>query len=126
MRTDCKRIALVLAVAAFPLAACSDDDDASSTGTTSGVTADVVVIASDGLEFDGDEYTTDAGEVTFHYEGGQIQHSLVVDGHEDEMRLLIQGDEDDGSLTLDAGEYEIYCDIAGHREAGMEATLVIE
>jgi plastocyanin len=127
MRTDTKRIALFLIVAAYPLAACGGDDDASgSTDGTSGASADVTVVASDSLEFDADDYTTDAGDVTFHYEGGNIQHSLVVEGHEDDMRLLIQGNDDDGSLVLEAGEYRLYCDIAGHAEAGMEATLVVE
>lgn len=127
MRTDTKRIALILILAASPLASCGGDDDAGgSTDGPSGASADVTVVARDSLEFDADEYTTDAGEVTFHYEGGNIQHSLVVDGHEDDMRLLIQGNADDGSLELDAGEYRLYCDIAGHAEAGMEATLVVE
>lgn len=126
MRTDPKRIALVLAFASYPLAACGGDDDTSGGTTSGGATADVVVEASDGLEFDSDEYTASAGEVTFHYEGGQLQHSLVVEGHEDEMRLLIQGNEDDGSLELDAGDYQVYCDIAGHRDAGMEAALVVQ
>jgi cytochrome c oxidase subunit 2 len=130
MRTDPKRVAVTLALIALPLAACGGDDDGGGGddgGSNGGsVPAGTVhVIADDGLTFDSDEYSADAGEVSFLYEGGNIQHSLVVEGYEDEMRLLIQGDTDEGSLSLDAGEYTIYCDISGHQAGGMEATLTV-
>ena len=130
MRTDPKRIAATLAVLALPLAACGGDDGGGDDGgSSSGGTAPagtVHVIAEDSLQFDSDAYSAEAGDVSFLYEGGNIQHSLVVDGHEDEMRLVIQDDSDEGSLTLEAGEYTIYCDISGHQAAGMEATLTVE
>jgi len=120
-------LGLTLAALTLPLAACGDDDDGGADSSTGPPPAGAVqVVASDGLQFDSDEYTAPAGDVTFVYSGGNIQHSLVVEGHEDDMRLLIQGDEDQGELTLDAGEYIIYCDIAGHRAAGMEAALLVE
>jgi cytochrome c oxidase subunit II len=129
MRTDPKRVAVTLALLALPIAACGDDDgggDGASSNGGSAPVGTVHVIAEDSLSFDADEYSAEAGEVSFLYEGGNIQHSLVVDGHEDEMRLLIQGDSDEGSLSLEAGEYTIYCDISGHQAAGMEATLIVE
>ena len=124
-----KRIGLTVALLALPMAACGGDDDGGDdAGSDTGPppAGAVQVVASDGLDFDADEYTATAGEITFVYEGGNIQHSLVVEGHEDEMRLLISGDEDQGTLTLDAGEYVLYCDIPGHQSAGMEATLTVE
>ena len=30
------------------------------------------------------------------------------------------------SVALDAGAYEFYCAIPGHREGGMEGTLTVE
>ena len=124
-----KRIGLTLALLALPMMACGDDDDSGDdAGSDTGPppAGAVQVVASDGLDFDADEYSATAGEITFAYEGGNIQHSLVVEGHEEEMRLLISGDEDQGTLTLDAGEYVLYCDIPGHQSAGMEATLTVE
>jgi plastocyanin len=34
-----------------------------------------------------------------------------------------KGAADEGTKALKAGSYVVYCDIPGHREAGMEATL---
>jgi cytochrome c oxidase subunit 2 len=119
------------ALAAVALTGCGDDDDSGGTGVPGtggggGESADVAVEASDELDFGEDEYTAEAGEITFDYFGGRIQHSLVVEGHEDDMRLVISGDEETGSLELEAGEYLLYCDIPGHQSAGMEADLIVE
>ena len=68
-----------------------------------------------------------AGEITFVYSGQGNVHTLAVEGLEDQLRLEVDGigDRDEGSLNLLPGSYVIYCDIPGHREIGMEATLVV-
>lgn len=126
MRTPRKSVVLSLSLLALPLAACGGDDDSGSDGGSPPPPGAVHVVAEDSLSFDQHDYSADAGEVTFVYDGGSILHTLVVDGYEDEMRLEIQGDEDEGTIELEAGEYEIYCDVAGHRAAGMEATVTVE
>jgi len=85
------------------------------------------VVGLDTLDFDADQYTAGAGTVNITYQlEGVIEHSLVVEGREDDMRLVVSGGSTDrGSIDLDAGAYVLYCDIAGHREAGMEATLIV-
>lgn len=114
--------------AALPLAACGDDDgDAGgSPATTSGDSGAVTVVAEPGLRFDAEGYDTAAGEVEFVYENADsIAHTLVIDGIDaDEFRLEV-GDSDDGSVTLEEGEYTVFCDVPGHRAAGMEATLTV-
>ena len=98
-----------------------DDDDDGSASENS-----IEVEGKDSLVFDSDEYNADAGTIDIrYYSDGPLTHNLLVEGHEDELELEIMGDEDEGSIDLEAGSYAIYCDISGHREAGMESTLVV-
>jgi uncharacterized cupredoxin-like copper-binding protein len=51
----------------------------------------------------------------------------VIEGLEDQMRLEVEnGGRDSGTVTLQPGRYIIYCDVAGHRDGGMEARLLVE
>lgn len=55
---------------------------------------------------------------------GTIVHNIVVEELGDELIAEAEGGEvATGTVTLDEGEYVYYCDIPGHREAGMEGTL---
>jgi uncharacterized cupredoxin-like copper-binding protein len=45
----------------------------------------------------------------------------VLDGQD--FKLV---DDDEGEIDLAAGEYVFYCDVPGHRDAGMEGTLTVE
>lgn len=55
---------------------------------------------------------------------GAIVHNVVVEELGDELVVEADGGEvATGDVTLEAGEYVYYCDIPGHREAGMEGTL---
>jgi|TARA_B110000438_G_scaffold276589_1_gene298512 uncharacterized cupredoxin-like copper-binding protein len=85
------------------------------------------VVGDDTQDFDADNYEIAAGEVTFEYTlDGFQEHSLVVEGREDEMRLVVEnGETEVGTLTLEPGRYVLYCDIAGHRIGGMEARLLV-
>ncbi len=54
---------------------------------------------------------------------GAIEHNFVVTGYEDQIIATTAGQTVSGELTLPAGTYEVYCSIAGHKEAGMVGTL---
>ena len=56
---------------------------------------------------------------------GAIEHNLNVTGFEDQVIATTAGQTVAGELTLPAGTYEIYCSIAGHKEAGMVGTLTV-
>jgi len=129
MRRDVLRTLALASLVIVPLAACGGDDGGDGGGSTPGPTPEgaVLVGALDSLAFDADSYEATAGEVTFVYENeGSLPHTLLVDGISDDEFKLEVGDTDEGSVELDAGEYELYCDVAGHRASGMEATLTVE
>src|SRR5262245_4167385 len=117
MTTNARRILCAAALIALPLAACGDDDGAdtgsasgSGSGSGSGTEeeAGLTVTAKDSLQFDASDYSAAAGTIEVYYENdGALPHTLVVEGHEDAMKLSVSGggDTDEGSIDLEAGEY---------------------
>jgi plastocyanin len=123
----CAGAALFLA----PLAACGDDDDTTSSTTStagddggSGGGGTLTVGAENNLRFDAESYEAAAGEITVVYENqGSVPHTLLIKGVDD-FKLSV-GDRDEGTVELDPGTYELYCDVAGHEAAGMTAELTV-
>ena len=79
------------------------------------------------LAFDKERLTARAGRVTIRFTNrSSVPHAVEIDGHgvEKETETVTGGK---ASLTarLKAGEYEFYCPVDGHRDRGMEGTLVV-
>jgi plastocyanin len=71
------------------------------------------------------ELPTGENELTLENQG-TIEHNVVFEELGDEKVLDAPGGEtDNATVNLEAGEYTYYCDVAGHREAGMEGTLSV-
>jgi plastocyanin len=118
------RVAFAAALIALPLGACGGGSSAS--GPLAG--ADVTVHAKDTLRFDKSEYTAKAGTIKIGYvNDGNLTHTLVIDGHPEFNKLQVssKGQSQIGTAQLPPGTYQIYCDIPGHRAAGMQANLVV-
>ena len=110
------------------LLVCACGGGEGGSGTTSTVEDGVLrVVALDTQDFNADGYRVAAGEVTVEYQLSGFQtHTLVVEGRENELRLEVEnGGTDSGTITLEPGRYILYCDVAGHREGGMEARLLV-
>ena len=86
------------------------------------------IVADDTQDFDADTYRVAAGEVRVEYvQSGFQNHTLVIEGLEEQMRLEVEnGGSDAHTVTLQPGRYILYCDVAGHRESGMEARLLVQ
>ncbi len=57
---------------------------------------------------------------------GSGTHTWVVEGHEAAFKLEANpGAPDSGTIVLPPGTYTYYCDIPGHRQAGMQGTLTV-
>lgn len=125
-----RRIPLVAAAAvALALAGCGDDDDSngSSGGDAAPAGGGTLEVIAEDIAFGEDAYETSAGTVELVYKNeGAINHTLLIEGVDDfVLEVTSNGDEDSGSVELEPGSYVIYCDVPGHREAGMEATLEV-
>jgi cytochrome c oxidase subunit II len=79
------------------------------------------------FEFDPDEITVTAGEdVAIVLSSDDLLHDFTIDDIDVHV-AADRGETAEGGLRADvAGEYTYYCTVAGHREAGMEGTLVAE
>jgi uncharacterized cupredoxin-like copper-binding protein len=70
-----------------------------------------------------------AGTYTFRaVNNGQVTHSLEVEGSGVEAKLandLQPGDSGTLKVKLEAGTYEIYCPIDGHKDKGMEGAIKV-
>lgn len=124
--------------------ACSDDGEPASGATDTSestappaadpdfLAADVQVRAED-ITFPQRAYDAAPGEIAIGYVNeGAIYHTLALedgggDGVEGWSRLEVRkrGDVAVGTITLESGEYVLYCDVPGHRGNGMEAALTV-
>jgi plastocyanin len=125
---------------AVGVAACGGDDDdtggeataedtATHEGTGGGGThLTLTADPSGALSFDTTELMAAAGEVTIELVNDSgTPHNVEVEGNGvEEVSDTISEGSTDLTLTLEPGEYEFYCAVPGHREAGMEGTLTVE
>ena len=133
---------MALAVAALALAACGGDDGSSptpaadeSSGSTSasggaGGTIDVAADPNGALAFTEEQLTARAGENTINLENqSSTPHNVEIE--DQGGNVLAATDTITGSTTsttadLEPGIYTYFCDVPGHREAGMEGTLTVK
>ena len=91
-------------------------------------TSTVQVDAGPGLTFDGVpftmNYTAAAGVIQVNY-GGDAGHTLVFTDPKLNGFELETSKNKTGNVELKAGKYTFYCNVTGHRAAGMQATLTV-
>ena len=77
--------------------------------------------------FDPKNSDAPAGVDAIKMESEGALHTLVFDGGKVPGFKLeaSSGESDELKVDLKPGEYTIYCDIPGHREAGMEGTITV-
>lgn len=127
MRRSVRAGVAVLVTSGLALTGCGGSDSGSSGGTTA-TPADVVVRGNDALKWDQKSYSAKTGPVSIELVNDGIQpHTLVLEKVSGFKKLSVtgKGATAQGTATLEPGTYTIYCDVAGHRAAGMEAQLVV-
>lgn len=80
------------------------------------------------LAFDKAELTAKAGTVTISMSNPSgIPHGIAVDGNgvDKDGKIVPHGGTSTVSLKLKPGKYSFYCPVAGHRQAGMQGTLIV-
>ena len=140
-------IALLCALA-IPVAGCGGDDDDNGGGggsgaatttessgggaSSGGAAGNVLKIAADpngALKFDKTSLSAKAGKVTIVMTNtSSIPHAVELEGGGIEKKgAVVTGGGSVSRVTanLEAGKYEFYCPVDGHKQAGMEGTLTV-
>ena len=122
-------VAILLTALAVGLAGCGGGDDQAGgqDGGDPAASGNVVeVMGTDALAFDPEELTATAGEITVELTSGEaVLHTFVIDEQDEFVVEAAAGATATGTIELEPGEYIFYCDVPGHREAGMEGTLTV-
>jgi plastocyanin len=80
------------------------------------------------LRFSKSTLEAPAGRVTLVMENpSQLEHNIAVrgDGVDEKGEVVGQGEESQIAVDLEPGEYEFYCSVPGHEDAGMKGTLTV-
>jgi uncharacterized cupredoxin-like copper-binding protein len=98
------------------------------TSSKDSVPADALVVKAEDIKFDKKEYAAPAGQVTVAYESkGSVVHTLLIYDKDNvqvgEELKVSPGETKVETFDLPAGTYTMICNIPGHKEAGMTATL---
>ena len=118
-------------IVALSLAALVSCGGSSQSDTTNTIAPDVdlLVSAVPAIRWDATSYQAPAGELKIAMSNmDSVKHVLVIlqdDKVVGDLELVVnkKGDYDDGVITLEPGEYFIYCTIPGH--GGMNSTLTV-
>jgi Rrf2 family protein len=68
-----------------------------------------------------------AGRVTFQIENvGTVEHDFLIEGTDTGTQMLRPGQSATLTVDLAPGTYTVFCNVAGHKEAGMHTQLVVK
>jgi plastocyanin len=112
--------------AASPESAGEATPESGSSPEAAGHSTELDVTAID-IAFTETELSAPAGtDVTINLTNtGVAQHNLAIDGTDYATPLLNTGESASLTFNLPAGEYTYYCQVPGHREAGMVGKLIV-
>jgi uncharacterized cupredoxin-like copper-binding protein len=133
-----RRLAVILAGMVLAVASCGGDDEGSAATTQSPATS--AATGGDGagtvIDVDEKDFTIELstmeltpGTYTFvATNNGQNTHALEIEGQgvEEETEDIAPGDSAELTVTLEAGEYELYCPVGNHKDMGMKLDITVE
>ena len=144
-------VLFLLTAVAIPVAGCGDDDEPEGGGAATqegsggysrggeteagggggGADAQTLRISADpggALRFDKSSLTAKAGKVTIVMDNpSDLPHAVEIEGQGVEVagETVMKGGVSRASAEVEPGEYEFYCPVGNHADAGMEGTLTV-
>jgi plastocyanin len=127
-----KRVSVLVAAAGLtiPLVLGACGGGSGSSNATASSSADLQVVGLD-IRYDKKAYDLTAGLRTIELKNrGSQFHTLLIEQNGQrvgDFKLAAQAKKSaSGKIDPAAGTYTIYCDVTGHRAAGMEATVTVK
>jgi plastocyanin len=103
---------------------------APAAGASGGQTLALAANPEGNLKFDSSTLSAKAGKVTINFTNqASLEHNLTVASSSGAVvgaTPTFQGGSKTLTATLTPGSYKFYCSVPGHRQAGMEGTLVVK
>ena len=124
-------IALPLVAIALLAAGCGGDGDENGEATPTSAEGTTLQLAADpggALAFDKDTLEAPAGSVTIDLTNdSSVPHNVEVEGNGvEEESDTVTGESTSLTVDLEAGTYDFYCAVPGHREAGMHGKVIVK
>lgn len=107
----------------------SEEADSASDSATEGQgEAKQFTVLSKGLNFTPSEIKIKKGDkVKITYKNTLEKHNFTLDEFNVKTKLLGIGEQDSVEFSADkTGEFEYFCSVPGHRQAGMKGKLIVE
>jgi plastocyanin len=127
-----KAITTLTVLMALALSACggggSSEPPATTVGGGGGGSGTVLEVKASEFKFDPSTLTAAAGEdLTIKLVNvGVVEHDLTIDDLGVALTVKVGETGEASATNVPAGTYEVYCAIAGHKEAGMVGTLEVK
>jgi plastocyanin len=120
---------VAVALASLLLVAGCGGDNGEETTTTTTASAETFTISETDFALSPSTVNVDApGTYTFEATNdGGTDHALEIEGNgiEEETDTIAAGESASVTVDLEAGTYEMYCPIDGHRAQGMEGEITV-
>lgn len=118
-------MAVVLLLGSVALVGCGSSGGGAAYVPPKGPAVDTVTIKGDHFAFVPDKVQVPAGIIDFKLHAIDTQHSFVIEGIPGFQIEAASGQTASKKIKLEKGKYTFYCNIPGHRAAGMEGTLTV-
>jgi uncharacterized cupredoxin-like copper-binding protein len=125
-------VSMILAVEFFAVeeeeAEGAEPAAAETTAAETGSAARTITVAETEFKIELPSASLDAGAYVFELENkGKVGHDLEIEGGAVEEKTPVIGPGETAKLevNLEPGDYELYCTVPGHRDAGMETELSV-
>ncbi len=119
-------LAAAVAVGALSFAGCGSDSSTTAYVAPTGPPIKTIQVSGKNFAFSPSTISAPAGILQFDLKSDDGLHDLVIEGIAGFQIEVTSGSAKSGKVDLKAGKYTFYCDIPGHRSAGMVGTLTVK